>query len=187
MECKFVFYSVAFSVYIDDLWFLSQKIQHECIGCMVHVSMVFIFACPEKDEWIDRISVVLIRNTDYTTNSKWKQNNGLTKIVIYIPCIATSTMFRDKLVRICRHAYRFNIINRKVNVKIRNVAPVTLGLLTTVSCEEKQRKDLSWDPDSLEHEFLIRQATTVSVNAATQLLTVTLVAVQDTSERYAMI
>ncbi|XP_041982709.1 uncharacterized protein LOC121735813 isoform X2 [Aricia agestis] len=31
--------------------------------------------------------------------------------------------------------------------------------------------------------FLIRQATTVNVNAATQLLTVTIVAIQDTSER----
>lgn len=75
--------------------------------------------------------------------------------------------------------------------KIRYYPPVTLGLLTVASCEEK-RKELeklnnSWNDvnlDSLEHEFLIRQATTVNVNAATQLLTVTLVAIQDTSERY---
>ncbi|XP_023951372.1 uncharacterized protein LOC112055474 [Bicyclus anynana] len=91
-------------------------------------------------------------------------------------------MFRDKLFRIFRNAYRLNSL--KVGVKIRNIAPVTLGLLTTVSCEEHlHRTDATWEPDTLEHEFLIRQATTVSVNAATQLLTVTLVAVQDTSER----
>ncbi|XP_034836060.1 uncharacterized protein [Maniola hyperantus] len=91
-------------------------------------------------------------------------------------------MFRNKLFRIFRNACRLN--SREIVVKIRNIAPVTLGLLTAVSCEENTHKiGLTWDPDSLEHDFLIRQATTVSVNAATQLLTVTLVAVQDTSER----
>lgn len=68
-------------------------------------------------------------------------------------------------------------------VKIRQITPVTLGLLTA-ACDDKQKEfDIAWDIDKLEHEFLIRQATTVNVNAATQLLTVTLVAIQDTSER----
>lgn len=59
-----------------------------------------------------------------------------------------------------------------------------MGLLTTACCEEKLKEfDVMWDEGSLEHDFLIRQATTINVNAATQLLTVTLVAIQDTSER----
>uniref|UniRef100_A0A2A4JCC9 Direct IAP-binding protein with low pI n=1 Tax=Heliothis virescens TaxID=7102 RepID=A0A2A4JCC9_HELVI len=59
-----------------------------------------------------------------------------------------------------------------------------MGLLTTAYCDEKQKEfDVLWDAGSLEHDFLIRQATTINVNAATQLLTVTLVAIQDTSER----
>lgn len=62
-----------------------------------------------------------------------------------------------------------------------NIAPITLSALTTVMCED-QKQEITEIGD-LEHEFLIRQATTVNVNAATQLLTVTLVAIQDTSER----
>lgn len=68
-------------------------------------------------------------------------------------------------------------------VKIRNLTPITLGVLVAV-CKEKQEDfDTGLYDGRLEHEFLIRQATTVNVNAATQLLTVTLVAIQDTNER----
>lgn len=91
-------------------------------------------------------------------------------------------MFGNRLFRLIKTAYRIN--TRSVSIKVRNSTPVTLGLLSTVLCEEKHNEvDLSWDAESLEHEFLIRQATTVNINAATQLLTVTLVAIQDTSER----
>lgn len=95
-------------------------------------------------------------------------------------------MFRNRLFSIFRTACS-HVNKRTALVKIRNIAPVTLGLLTTASCDEPQKEyEVSWDDDRLEHEFLIRQATTVNVNAATQLLTVTLVAIQDTSERYVL-
>ncbi|CAG4965945.1 unnamed protein product [Parnassius apollo] len=86
-------------------------------------------------------------------------------------------MFIRKLLPILRTTRR---IHSKVSViRSRYFAPVTLGLLTTTAfCEDSDLQE-----GSLEHEFLIRQATTVNVNAATQLLTVTLVAIQDTSER----
>ncbi|XP_063832364.1 uncharacterized protein LOC135081551 [Ostrinia nubilalis] len=92
-------------------------------------------------------------------------------------------MFRNRLFNIFKTACS-RVNRRAVVYKIRNIAPVSLGLLTTASCDEHQKEyEVSWDDDRLEHEFLIRQATTVNVNAATQLLTVTLVAIQDTSER----
>ncbi|CAK1593894.1 unnamed protein product [Parnassius mnemosyne] len=88
-------------------------------------------------------------------------------------------MFIRKLLPILRTTRR---IHRKVSlIRSRYFAPVTLGLLTTTAFCEDLSSDLQ--EGSLEHEFLIRQATTVNVNAATQLLTVTLVAIQDTSER----
>ncbi|XP_046972252.1 uncharacterized protein LOC124538997 [Vanessa cardui] len=91
-------------------------------------------------------------------------------------------MFRTRLFRIFQTAYKTN--SKRNIVKIRNVTPITLGLVTTAFCDEKSKEfELSWDADCLEHDFLIRQATTVNVNAATQLLTVTLIAIQDTSER----
>ncbi|XP_026761571.2 uncharacterized protein LOC113520437 [Galleria mellonella] len=86
----------------------------------------------------------------------------------------------------------FNIFKSVNKVNRRTVAnnalkfiPVTIGLANLTHCEGKQKKevDITWKDDNLEHEFLIRQATTVNVNAATQLLTVTLVAIYDTSER----
>lgn len=61
---------------------------------------------------------------------------------------------------------------------------MTVALLAPVSCEASEPDpEAYWDEEKLGHEFLIRQATTVNVNAATQLLTVTMVAIQDTSER----
>lgn len=90
-------------------------------------------------------------------------------------------MFRQRLLRFIKTISTIN--NKRACYKIRNSAPVTLGLISTVLCEKHKEFDTSWDTDTLEHEFLIKQATTVSVNAATQLLTVTLVAIQDTSER----
>ncbi|CAH0402391.1 unnamed protein product [Chilo suppressalis] len=91
-------------------------------------------------------------------------------------------MFRNRLFNIIKAT---SILHRKrIITKIRIFTPVTLGLLTTASCEDAHKEfQVSWDEDKLEHDFLIRQATTVNVNAATQLLTVTLVAIQDTSER----
>lgn len=92
-------------------------------------------------------------------------------------------MFRNRLFNVFKTACS-QVNTRAFVTKVRNVTPVTLGLLTTASCEDTQKEyEISWDGDRLEHEFLIRQATTVNVNAATQLLTVTLVAIQDTSER----
>lgn len=90
-------------------------------------------------------------------------------------------MLRNRLFHILKTAFRTN--SKRGIVQIRNIAPVTLGLLTTAYCDEKEQDDSLWTADGLEHEFLIKQATTVNVNAATQLLTVTLVAIQDTSER----
>ncbi|CAG9567991.1 unnamed protein product [Danaus chrysippus] len=90
-------------------------------------------------------------------------------------------MFRNRLLYTIRNVYRTRTKN--AISKHRTIAPVTLGLLSSVFCTEKHEMNLAYDSDSLEHEFLIRQATTVNVNAATQLLTVTLVAIQDTSER----
>lgn len=88
-------------------------------------------------------------------------------------------MYRSKLFHFIKSTYR---ANKNAFTKIRNI-PVALGVITTVKCDGKEEFDVSWDADNLGHEFLIRQATTVNVNAATQLLTVTLVAIQDTSER----
>ncbi|XP_049884987.1 uncharacterized protein LOC126379983 [Pectinophora gossypiella] len=96
-------------------------------------------------------------------------------------------MFRNRIWNVIRTACRMH--RRTVAVHIRRYSPVGLGLLTTALCEEDEKRKRSyntWDDislDRLEHEFLIRQATTINVNAATQLLTVTLVAIQDTSER----
>ncbi|KAM3961146.1 LOW QUALITY PROTEIN: uncharacterized protein ACR2FA_004696 [Aphomia sociella] len=91
-------------------------------------------------------------------------------------------MLRNRILNIFKSACKIH--RRTVAVKITKIVPVTLGLLGTVYCDEKQKEvNVSWDEDTLEHEFLIRQATTVNVNAATQLLTVTLVAIHDTSER----
>lgn len=91
-------------------------------------------------------------------------------------------MFRNKLFTMFRSACRIH--KRSVIAGIRQITPVTFGLIT-VACDEKQVEYQEiYDPDKLEHEFLIKQATTVNVNAATQLLTVTLVAIQDTSERF---
>ncbi|XP_004933902.1 uncharacterized protein LOC101743712 [Bombyx mori] len=59
--------------------------------------------------------------------------------------------------------------------------PIALGIFSAAKCDNIF--DGLSSADTLEHEFLIKQATTVNVNAATQLLTVTLVAIQDTSER----
>ncbi|XP_013186302.2 uncharacterized protein LOC106131677 [Amyelois transitella] len=93
-------------------------------------------------------------------------------------------MFRTKLVNIVRSAAK---VQRTLIPRLRKVTPLSVGLLATVYCEENQNEynelNMSWSDDNLEHEFLIRQATTVNVNAATQLLTVTLVAIHDTSER----
>ncbi|KAF9813899.1 hypothetical protein SFRURICE_008054 [Spodoptera frugiperda] len=91
-------------------------------------------------------------------------------------------MFRYRLLTFLKTACE--VSRRTIAPKIRNFTPVTLGLLTTAYCNDKQKElQVMWDADSLEHDFLIRQATTINVNAATQLLTVTLVAIQDTSER----
>ncbi|XP_068619775.1 uncharacterized protein [Battus philenor] len=91
-------------------------------------------------------------------------------------------MFKNRLFNILRAVRR---IPYKLSVtKIRNFTPTTLGMLaTTAFCAEQENFGSDSYDGSLEHEFLIRQATTVNVNAATQLLTVTLVAIQDTSER----
>lgn len=53
---------------------------------------------------------------------------------------------------------------------------------TVVKCETTPY-NFNWDVESLEHEFLIKQSCTVNINSASQLLTVTLVAIQDTSQR----
>lgn len=94
-------------------------------------------------------------------------------------------MFRNRLFSILRSACRVH--KHTAVVRIRQISPVTLGVITAV-CSEKENYSVidkpPVDTDNLEHEFLIRQATTVNVNAATQLLTVTLVAIQDTSERF---
>lgn len=90
-------------------------------------------------------------------------------------------MIRSRLFHIIKSAFR---VNKQTVAKIRNITPVSLGFLTVVKCDGKLTEfDVYLDADTLEHDYLIRQATTVNVNAATQLLTVTLVAIQDTSER----
>lgn len=92
-------------------------------------------------------------------------------------------MFKSRLFNILRTAYRLHLV---VVPRLRCHTPISIGLITAAYCDEN-RKHFTWEDitlDRLEHEFLIRQATTVNVNAATQLLTVTLVAIQDTSERY---
>lgn len=74
-----------------------------------------------------------------------------------------------------------------VVTRVRQITPVAFGLISA-KCDDKLTEYQEiYDPDKLEHEFLIRQATTINVNAATQLLTVTLVAIQDTSERFDML
>ncbi|XP_030030162.1 uncharacterized protein LOC115447293 [Manduca sexta] len=90
-------------------------------------------------------------------------------------------MFRNKILNFLK--FNFRIHRRMISTKIRRVAPISIGFLTTAHCEDKLHDFMAWDENTLEHDFLIRQATTVNVNAATQLLTVTLVAIQDTSER----
>ncbi|XP_072933401.1 uncharacterized protein [Epargyreus clarus] len=89
-------------------------------------------------------------------------------------------MFRNRLFGVLKSALALN--RRTFVAKTRNVVPITFGIATAVFCEGVDMR-LPWDEETLEHDFLIRQATTVNVNAATQLLTVTLVAIQDTSER----
>lgn len=92
-------------------------------------------------------------------------------------------MFRYSFYNFFKYAYPHG---KRILAKHKPFAPITMGLLTTAAfCDNKRKEfDVLWEEDSLEHEFLIRQATTINVNAATQLLTVTLVAIQDTSERY---
>lgn len=93
-------------------------------------------------------------------------------------CYKLPKMFRNRINNIFRlftKSYR-----RKALTKLPKILPV--AAVATVFCEQSDHNK-SWDEDSLGHEFLIRQATTVNVNAASQLLTVTLVAIQDTSER----
>ncbi|VVC90115.1 uncharacterized protein LOC126970538 [Leptidea sinapis] len=91
------------------------------------------------------------------------------------------TMSRFKLFSFLKTAYR---LSRKTLSTKYHFVPVTYCLLSTVRCEDNVKPSQeSWDANSLDHEFLIRQATTCNVNAATQLLTVTIVAIQDTSER----
>ncbi|XP_063624082.1 uncharacterized protein LOC134796075 [Cydia splendana] len=91
-------------------------------------------------------------------------------------------MFTRRLLSTIKTIYR---VHRTIRQKLRIVSPVTLPFLTQVSCEANQKDEqpVISDEEKLGHEFLIRQATTVNVNAATQLLTVTMVAIQDTSER----
>ncbi|KAL4721269.1 hypothetical protein ACJJTC_013379 [Scirpophaga incertulas] len=90
-------------------------------------------------------------------------------------------MFRNRFLNFIRAA---RLLRKKTTVtKSKTLRPITFGILTTVSCEDSAKTVDEWDINRLDHEFLIRQATTVNVNAATQLLTVTLVAIQDTSER----
>ncbi|CAG9112757.1 unnamed protein product [Plutella xylostella] len=96
-------------------------------------------------------------------------------------------MFRSSVLSLFRNLCRTP--RKTIITKIRNHAPVPLAFISTVYCDIKNEEsidandEMAWDEDKLGHEFLIRQATTVNVNAATQLLTVTLVAIQDTSER----
>lgn len=52
-----------------------------------------------------------------------------------------------------------------------------------VQCCEKSPYNFNHDPDTLEHEHFIKQACTSNVNSASQLLTVTILAIQDTSQR----
>lgn len=95
-------------------------------------------------------------------------------------------MFKSRLFNILRTSYRLRLV---VAPRLRYYAPISIGLVTAAYCDEN-RKHFTWEDitlDRLEHEFLIRQATTVNVNAATQLLTVTLVAITDTSERYVLL
>ena len=95
------------------------------------------------------------------------------------------TMFRNGLFTFIRNAKAAYRAHRMIMVtRIRNYTPITMGLLTTAYCDEKLKEfETTLDAEGLEHDFLIRQATTTNVNAASQLLTVTLVAIQDTSER----
>ncbi|KAJ8709181.1 hypothetical protein PYW07_009007 [Mythimna separata] len=91
-------------------------------------------------------------------------------------------MFVNRLLTFMKTTYRTH--GRMVVTKMRNYSPAAIGLITTACCDDKRKEiDVIYDTDSLEHDFMIRQATTSNVNAASQLLTVTLVAIQDTSER----
>lgn len=90
-------------------------------------------------------------------------------------------MFRTRLYSVLKSSFRLN--SRKLSYRILKIAPVAFSAFKTVSCDDQKQVTEIGDLDSLDHEFLIRQASTVNVNAATQLLTVTLVAIQDTSER----
>ncbi|XP_059051765.1 uncharacterized protein LOC131846466 [Achroia grisella] len=90
-------------------------------------------------------------------------------------------MFRSKMLNIFKSCSK---INRTVIANALKLPSITIGFASIAKCEEKQKNIVeTYDNDSLEHEFLIRQATTVNINAATQLITVTLVAIHDTSER----
>lgn len=91
-------------------------------------------------------------------------------------------MFRRRLYHALKTAYKTQ--RGSIVALTRRITPVSLSLLATAYCDEAKNEEyFPWTDESLGHEFLIRQATTVNVNAATQLLTVTLVAIQDTSER----
>lgn len=52
-----------------------------------------------------------------------------------------------------------------------------------VQCSEKSPYNFNHDPETLEHEYFIKQACTLNVNSTSQLLTVTILAIQDTSQR----
>lgn len=89
-------------------------------------------------------------------------------------------MFRSRIGNVLGLVYKAGF--RRVLKKFPRVMPLAAGI-ASVACEQSEYNNVGWDENSLEHEFLIRQATTVNVNAASQLLTVTIVAIQDTSER----
>lgn len=80
-----------------------------------------------------------------------------------------------------------NILKR--HLKVPNKSCYTIRCISlpafafTIAKCETTPYNFNWDAESLEHEFLIKQSCTVNINSASQLLTVTLVAIQDTSQR----
>lgn len=143
--------------------------------------------CQKINKPKHNLKSLLITNTKLVLLISLKTNNGV-EIAIFnkqinLFVIKSYTMFKQRLYHFIKAASRIH--GKVAIIGMRRIAPVTtVGMITAVYCDNNRKQfDVMLDNEELEHDFLIRQATTVNVNAATQLLTVTLVAIQDTSER----
>ncbi|XP_077294670.1 uncharacterized protein LOC143917131 [Arctopsyche grandis] len=91
-----------------------------------------------------------------------------------------SKLLRFSRVLISNHAKTKTFSIAKLQTARKYSAGLAFAGFNIVRCDPKP---ITCDTESLEHEFYIKQACTSNVTAACQLLTVTIVAIQDTCQR----